>query len=79
MPESQWLLQDVILAIVMELCAKGSLFKLIKKAKEVSQLPQEVLFSSVQPRNARERELKVLIREEITYVGIHRCHNVFVA
>ena len=47
-----------MLAIVMELCGKGSLFKLIKKAREVSQLPHEVLSNAVQPRNARERELK---------------------
>lgn len=42
----------------MELCGKGSLFKLIKKAREVSQLPPEVLSSAVPPRNAKERELK---------------------
>lgn len=58
------MLQDVILAIVMELCAKGSLFKLIRKAREVSQLPHEVLSNSVQPRNPRERELKVRLSED---------------
>lgn len=52
-------LQNVTLAIVMELCRLGTLFKVIECAHKVSKLPVEVLSGAVPPRSEEERKLKV--------------------
>ena len=52
-------MQNVTLAIVMELCRLGTLFKLIEWARKVSKLPPEVLSGATPPRSQEEQKLKV--------------------
>lgn len=50
--------QSICLAIVMELCRFGSLFKVIGLARRVSHLPPDVRSDRIAPRNADEGKLK---------------------
>lgn len=51
--------QGITLAIVMELCRFGNLFKLIELARRVSRLPEAVRSGTVPPSTPEEVRLKV--------------------
>lgn len=53
-------IQGVTLAIVMELCRFGSLFKVLEYARRVSWLPEEIRDGRTAPRTPEEIKLKVL-------------------
>lgn len=50
--------QSITLAIVMELCRYGTLYKIIEYARRVSYMPADVRSGRINPRNAEETKLK---------------------
>ncbi|KAK9830537.1 hypothetical protein WJX72_012336 [[Myrmecia] bisecta] len=55
---AQGFMQGMTLAIIMELCRFGNLFKLIEVARRVARLPPSVRSAQQPPRSAEEAKLK---------------------
>ena len=76
--EGMWLVwQDwdhIHLAIVMEFCGNGTLYKMIGGARHISYLPEDIRCGRAAPRTERERSLKA--SPHTYYKGLHFAGHV---